>query len=219
MFKPFKQTAKPKQACQSSLTATDNVHPGYNEQFSSLPFPSNLKLDPMTRLDHPTLLMSANTPIRSLLFVCMGNICRSPAGENVMRKLLEEADLSNDVAIDSAGTIGFHTGNPPDPRMSASGRRRGLPMTGSARQVVTEDLDQFDLVLAMDQENLRDLQNLASNDEQRSKIKAFCEFCVEHDDREVPDPYYGGDQGFEHVLDLLEDGCNQILGILQRQQV
>jgi len=148
----------------------------------------------------------------------MGNICRSPSGENVMRKLVEEAGLSSDVEIDSAGTIGFHTGNPPDPRMSSAGKRRGLPMTGSARQVNKSDLQRFDLVLAMDNDNYADLQNMASNDTERSKIKLFCDYCSQHSEREVPDPYYGGAQGFEHVLDILEDGCTQILDILQKER-
>ncbi len=158
--------------------------------------------------------MAEANPITSILFVCMGNICRSPSGENVMKKLLDDAGLSDKVRCDSAGTIGFHTGNPPDPRMSAAGRKRGLPMTGSARQVTPADLDRFDLVLAMDNENFADLQRL-STPENHHKIKRFCDFCIQHTDTEVPDPYYGGAQGFEHVLDLLEDGCTQILKQIQ----
>ncbi|MDQ8187036.1 low molecular weight protein-tyrosine-phosphatase [Pelagicoccus sp. SDUM812002] len=154
--------------------------------------------------------MAEANSISSILFVCMGNICRSPSGENVMRKLLEDAGLNNCVVCDSAGTIGYHTGNPPDPRMSSAGRKRGLPMTGSARQVTADDLERFDLILAMDNENFADLERL-SNPDNRHKIKRFCDFCIQHSDTEVPDPYYGGAQGFEHVLDLLEDGCRQIL--------
>ncbi|MDQ8181897.1 low molecular weight protein-tyrosine-phosphatase [Pelagicoccus sp. SDUM812005] len=154
--------------------------------------------------------MAEAKPITSILFVCMGNICRSPSGENVMRKLLEDAGLGDTVLCDSAGTIGYHTGNPPDPRMSAAGRKRGLPMTGSARQVTSEDLDRFDLILAMDNENFADLERISTT-ANRHKIKRFCDFCIQHSDTEVPDPYYGGAQGFEHVLDLLEDGCQQIL--------
>lgn len=148
--------------------------------------------------------------VSSILFVCMGNICRSPSGENVMRKKLEEAGLGDRVQCDSAGTIGYHTGNPPDPRMTSAGQKRGLPMTGSARQVSPRDLDTFDLVLAMDDENYADLFRL-STPQNVHKLKRFCEFCIHHTDTEVPDPYYGGAQGFEHVLDLLEDGCQQIV--------
>ena len=127
-----------------------------------------------------------------------------------MRKLLQNAGLEQEVACDSAGTIGFHSGASPDPRMSSAGRKRGLPMTGSARQVRREDLDRFDLVLAMDDDNYEDLVKL-STPENRDKVKRFCDYCIKHSDTQVPDPYYGGAQGFEHVLDLLEDGCAQIL--------
>ncbi len=153
--------------------------------------------------------------ITSLLFVCMGNICRSPAGENVMRKLLQDEGLDDHVLCDSAGTIGYHAGNPPDARMSSAGRKRGLPMSGSARQVAAQDLDRFDLILAMDEANHQDLMALAT-DENRHKVKRFCDYCVQHSDTEVPDPYYGGSQGFEHVLDLLEDGCAQILAEIKK---
>jgi len=159
---------------------------------------------------------AANPP--SLLFVCMGNICRSPAAENVMRKLIEDSGIDVQFEVDSAGTIGYHRGNPPDPRMSEAGRRRGLPMTGRARQVAKNDLQRFDLIIAMDFDNQQDLLRLASNNEERSKIKLFCDYCVQHDDREVPDPYYGGARGFEHVLDLLEDGCTQILNQLRTER-
>jgi len=160
--------------------------------------------------------MAQPAPLSSLLFVCMGNICRSPSGENVMRKLLEDADLSDRVRCDSAGTIGYHVGNPPDPRMSSAGRKRGYAMTGSARKVTPADLDAFDLILAMDNENFADLERI-STPENRHKVKRFCEFCIQYSDTEVPDPYYGGAQGFEHVLDLLEDGCSQILKQIQGQ--
>jgi len=153
------------------------------------------------------------TGIRSILFVCMGNICRSPAGENVMRRLLEEAGLDGHIRCDSAGLIDYHVGEPPDARMSSAGRRRGLPMTGSARQVTRADLDAFDLILAMDDDNYRGLMALAS-DQHREKIRRFCSYCSRHPDKEVPDPYYGGSAGFEHVLDLMEDGCKGVLAQL-----
>jgi protein-tyrosine phosphatase len=148
--------------------------------------------------------------VRSILFVCMGNICRSPAGENVMRRLLQDAGLEQRVRCDSAGLIGYHTGDPPDARMRAAGQRRGLPMTGVARQVTRADLDAFDLVLAMDDDNFAGLMKLASATN-RHKVVKFCSFCTRHPDREVPDPYYGGAEGFDHVLDLMEDGCGTLL--------
>lgn len=134
-----------------------------------------------------------------------------------MRKLLEDASINEDsVLCDSAGTIGYHTGNTPDHRMTQAGRKRGLPMTGSARQVTANDMKQFDLILAMDDENYDNLFELSAP-EDREKIKRFCEYCTEYPDTEVPDPYYGGSQGFEHVLDLLEDGCSQILKTVQEK--
>lgn len=163
------------------------------------------------------MLEEKSTPIKSVLFVCMGNICRSPAGENVMRKLLEDAGLEEEVFCDSAGTIGYHQGNPPDHRMCQSGRKRGLPMTGCARRVEAEDLERFDLILAMDEANYEELLS-AATDGNRAKIRRFCDFCVRHSDTEVPDPYYGGAQGFEHVLDLLEDGCAQILELIRKRR-
>ena len=147
-----------------------------------------------------------------ILFVCMGNICRSPAGEATLRKMVNEEGLQDQIEIDSAGTIGFHTDSPPDPRMHRAAANRNSHTGGKARQVFIEDLDTFDRVLAMDNANLSDLQNLAQSASQEDKIRAFCEYCVNYKDhKEVPDPYYGGNQGFELVLDLLEDGCRQLL--------
>ena len=155
-------------------------------------------------------MSSIDSEIRSILFVCWGNICRSPSAENVMRQLLEGSGLSH-IRCDSAGTMDAHRGNPPDPRMSAAGKRRGLPMTGSARGVQPEDFRNFDLILAMDRANFDDLRRLAPKDACLSNVRLFCEFCREFDETEVPDPYYGGLDGFEKVLDLLEDGCRGIL--------
>lgn len=127
-----------------------------------------------------------------------------------MRKLLEDSEFS-DIRCDSAGTISAHQGNSPDPRMTAAGRRRGLPMTGSARGVTQSDFDRFDLILAMDHSNLEDLKHMAPDEAAQSEIHLFCDFCRIHETNEIPDPYYGGAQGFERVLDLLEDGCEGIL--------
>ncbi len=157
--------------------------------------------------------MSSPQPLR-LLFVCLGNICRSPSAENVMRSLLEAEGLEGSIEIDSAGIIDYHTGKPPDPRMIAAAARRGIRMTGSARQVREEDFGAFDWILAMDRSNY---DELSAWEERRSgpgaRIALFCDFCERHDVREVPDPYYGGPVGFETVLDLLEDGC---AGIIRR---
>jgi low molecular weight protein-tyrosine phosphatase len=150
-----------------------------------------------------------------LLFVCMGNICRSPAAEGVMLHHLKEAGLDQEVTVDSAGTLDYHTGNLPDFRMRRAASQRGLTLTHRARQVKPEDLSLFDLILVMDHENLHEVMHLLGAREHAAKIKLFCEFCTEHDDKVVPDPYYGGPDGFERVLDLLEDGCAEITRRLQ----
>lgn len=150
-------------------------------------------------------------PIR-LLFVCMGNICRSPAAENVMRHLLTQQGLDHRFELDSAGTIRYHAGNPPDERMTAAARGRGIAMEGRARQIQGEDLEKFDWVLVMDQDNLNDVRIMADQHGRgEARVAMFCEFCDAHDEDEVPDPYYGGSEGFEKVLDLLEDGCSGII--------
>jgi len=130
----------------------------------------------------------------------------------MMRALLERSGRSG-IKCDSAGTLDAHAGSPPDPRMSEAGQRRGLPMTGQARCVRGEDFETFDLILAMDRANWEDLSQIAPRAESMNKVQLFCEYCTKHAEKEVPDPYYGGAQGFEHVLDLLEDGCQ---GILER---
>jgi protein-tyrosine phosphatase len=159
---------------------------------------------------------AAPKPFR-VLFVCMGNICRSPAADIVMRKLVSSERLSGRIEIDSAGTIGYHTGKGPDPRMAATLTRRGYSPSGSARQVLLADLDAFDLVLAMDEDNFRDLRDLAKTAAQRVKIRRFTEFCHNHQATAVPDPYYGGDEGFEDVADLIEDGAKGLLAWISQQ--
>ena len=142
----------------------------------------------------------------------MGNICRSPAAENVMRHVLERESLSDQFELDSAGTIGFHTGKSPDTRMSEAARRRGFPTSGSARQVSPAALNLFDWILVMDRENLEDVESLArQHGAGTARVALFCDFCEKTDDHEVPDPYYGGPEGFEKVLDLLEDGCENLV--------
>ncbi|MBN8421608.1 MAG: low molecular weight phosphotyrosine protein phosphatase [Verrucomicrobia bacterium] len=150
------------------------------------------------------------SPFR-LLFVCLGNICRSPAAEGVMRSLIEAEELADRVVIRSAGTGGWHAGKLPDQRMRTAAQNRGYDLSSRARQVTENDLIDYDLVLVMDQQNLRDLRAFDRTSQFGSKIRLFCEFCTDHQESEVPDPYYGGEQGFELVLDLLEDGCRGVL--------
>ncbi|RBP46298.1 protein tyrosine phosphatase [Roseimicrobium gellanilyticum] len=156
----------------------------------------------------------ASSPTR-ILFVCMGNICRSPAAEGVMQHMIDEAGLGNEVQVDSAGTIGMHAGNPPDSRMRKAASRRGYTLNHAARQLRPSDLEAFDLVLVMDEFNLADANQLAGGAPRKARMHLFCEYCTEHDHTEVPDPYYGGPEGFEEVLNLLEDGCAELVRRLQ----
>lgn len=159
--------------------------------------------------------MSTNRKPYRILFICMGNICRSPAAEMVFRKQTSDAGRSADFEIDSAGTIGFHTGKGPDPRMAETLRRRGYPIMGSSRQVRRSDLDDFDLLLVADQENLEDVRRLASSDAQKKKIRLLTDYCQDEEADYVPDPYYGGGAGFEKVADLVEDACQGLLNELK----
>lgn len=146
-----------------------------------------------------------------LLFVCMGNICRSPAAEGVMKHLVERENLGHRIECDSAGTIGYHSGELPDHRMRQTARERGIILESRARHIQSKDLETFDLILTMDQENLDYVRGLENASKYSAKIRPFCEFLTHHSNDEVPDPYYQGLQGFYFVLDLLEDGCEGIL--------
>ena len=146
----------------------------------------------------------------------MGNICRSPAGENIFRHFVKDADLSDQINCDSAGTIGFHTGKAPDTRMSKTIRKRGYNVTGTSRQFSLRDFQAFDLILTMDDENYANIIKLAKTDEERAKVRKFTDFCTKHDHDEVPDPYYGGDAGFELVADLIEDGSTGLLNHVRK---
>ncbi|WP_193213993.1 low molecular weight protein-tyrosine-phosphatase [Luteolibacter marinus] len=157
--------------------------------------------------------MPADRKPYRVLFVCMGNICRSPAAEIVFRKMVDEAGLNKRIEIDSAGTIGFHAGKGPDPRMAETLRRRGYPIAGRSRQFRVADLVDFDLILAADQENLSDLRRLDRDGSFRNKIQLLVDYCQDIEADHVPDPYYGGDAGFEHVADIVEDACG---GLLER---
>jgi protein-tyrosine phosphatase len=145
----------------------------------------------------------------------MGNICRSPAAEIIFRKCVVDAGRAEEFEIDSAGTIGHHEGAPPDPRMSESLRQKGFIVQGRARQIQQEDLASFDLIVTMDESNLSDVRSLDKTGSQHHKIRPFVSFCRHHDDLRVPDPYYGGQRGFDHVIRMLEDGCEGILESLE----
>jgi len=155
-----------------------------------------------------------------ILFVCLGNICRSPSAENIMNMLIRERGLENEIICDSAGTGGWHVGHPPDRRMRAAFHQRfNRDMEGSARQFSQSDLDAFDLVLAMDRDNYREILRWDLEDRYRDKVKLMCEYCRTHRDDEVPDPYYGGPEGFNYVIDLLMDACTGLLDEITHSQL
>lgn len=147
----------------------------------------------------------------NVLFVCLGNICRSPTAEGVFRKVVEEAGLAHRVRIDSAGTGAWHIGSAPDPRAQQSARGRGIDLSDlRARQVDFGDFIEFDYVIAMDRSNRIDLSELSAPEHQ-DKIRLFLEYTEDYSRDEVPDPYYGGDRGFENVLDMIESASIGLL--------
>jgi protein-tyrosine phosphatase len=149
-----------------------------------------------------------------ILFVCLGNICRSPTAEGVMRRLVAEAGLQDEIEIDSAGTGAYHVGSAPDERATAAARRRGTELGGAARQVTDEDFEAYDLLLAMDAENLRELHRRAPDGDARDRVRMLREFdpaSAGAPDLDVPDPYYGGPGGFDTVLDQVEAACRGLL--------
>ncbi|TVP78957.1 MAG: low molecular weight phosphotyrosine protein phosphatase [Puniceicoccaceae bacterium] len=146
-----------------------------------------------------------------ILFLCMGNICRSPAAHCYMQHLVDQAGLTEQFDIESAGTIGFHQGATPDSRMQAVMKARGIPVIGRSKHLDSFDLEHYDLILAMDESNLADACALDPKGQYRKKIKLFSEYCSEHAITDVPDPYYGGEDGFDHVMDIIEDGCRNLL--------
>lgn len=149
-------------------------------------------------------------PIK-VLFVCMGNICRSPTAEGVFNKLLQDSRVSNRFLIDSAGTHAYHVGNSPDDRAQQTAHSRGINLsTIRARQVSNEDFEYYDHILAMDAENMKNMKQTCPSEYQH-KLKRFLDFAPEQDERDVPDPYYGGQNGFEHVFDLVEAASNGFL--------
>jgi protein-tyrosine phosphatase len=149
--------------------------------------------------------------VTRVLFVCLGNICRSPTAEGVMRRLVRERGLEDEIEIDSAGTGGWHVGSPPYARATEAAARRGTELSGAARRFdPRRDFDRFDLILAMDAENRRDLLALAPDEEARSKVRLF-----RPGDLDVPDPYYGGEDGFEEVLDLVDEAARGLLDELR----
>jgi protein-tyrosine phosphatase len=161
----------------------------------------------------------ASEPVR-VLFVCLGNICRSPTAEGVMRALVSREGLEGAIVVESAGTGAWHVGGPPDARAAEAARAHGVALDGTARQVRPQDFEDFDYLVAMDRENLRALRSLARGEEQRSKVRLLREFdpasaggAEDAGDLDVPDPYYGGADGFDDVFELVRAAC---VGLLER---
>ncbi|MDJ0533221.1 MAG: low molecular weight protein-tyrosine-phosphatase [Xenococcaceae cyanobacterium MO_207.B15] len=154
-----------------------------------------------------------------LLFVCLGNICRSPSAENIMNHLIKEANLTEKIICDSAGTSAYHIGSPPDRRMSAAAMQKGIELVGKARKFQAADFERFNLILAMDRENYRDILYSDRQCQYEDKVKMMCSFATQYSEQEVPDPYYGGEAGFNYVIDLLLDSCDGLLDYIVKNQL
>lgn len=148
---------------------------------------------------------------RSVLFVCMGNICRSPAGEGVFRELVRRRGLEDAISVASAGTTGYHEGELPDARMRGAAATRGYTLDSLARPFQPEDFDRFDLIVAMDRRNVADLLDHDPEGRHHAKVRLLGEFLPDHPPPDVPDPYHGGPAGFDRVLDMLETASEPLL--------
>lgn len=159
---------------------------------------------------------------KSILFVCMGNICRSPAAEAIMKKNIEKNNLSDKIKVDSAGVIDYHSGEPADSRMIEHAKKRGYEVDSIARQFdMTKDFDRFDYIVTMDNENFEDIISMDIMNKHEHKILRMVDFCENCTRDEIPDPYYNGAPGFEEVLDMLEDATkglvNKVIDDIEQQ--
>lgn len=154
---------------------------------------------------------------KKILFVCLGNICRSPAAEGIFKKMISTHGLSNQITCDSAGTSGYHAGAPADERMQHHAHLRGYKLESLSRPFKSpQDFEAFDLILTMDQSNYQNVIALDSERKFLHKVKPITDYCRMHQIDHVPDPYYKGDDGFEQVLDILEDACDELCKELKR---
>jgi low molecular weight protein-tyrosine phosphatase len=153
----------------------------------------------------------------NVLFVCMGNICRSPSGEAVMNKYIKRSGLSNEIECDSAGTIAHHEGDLADARMKRHALKRGYRLISIARRFRNADFETFDYIIAMDRSNYNDLKSFDSNENYANKIFMMTDFAKNGLYNEVPDPYYGGPEGFEEVLNILEESCEGLLEEIKKK--
>ena len=153
-----------------------------------------------------------------LLFVCLGNICRSPAAEGIMATVVDKYGLQDTIKVDSAGTSAWHEGELPDERMRSHGERRGYIFNSRARKFKRSDFDDFDYIIVMDRQNLSNVRSLATSKEQTDKVHMMTEVSRQYSLHDhIPDPYYGGASGFELVLDLLEDACEGLLQTIKKE--
>lgn len=155
--------------------------------------------------------------MKRILFVCLGNICRSSSAEEIMRTLVKRAGLQQEIDVDSAGILNYHQGELPDSRMRMHAARRGYELTHRSRPVCTDDFFKFDRIIGMDDRNIQDLKDKAPSLETEKKICRMTDFCRVKQVDYVPDPYYGGAQGFENVLDILEDACSGLLEEIRKE--
>jgi len=155
----------------------------------------------------------------SVLFVCMGNICRSPTAEGVFKHVVKQAGMQDEIIIDSAGTHAYHIGESPDKRSQAKARENGVDLSRQrARKAITEDFERFDYIIAMDRSNLEDLKHLASTQEQHQKISLFMDYADNWNNTEVPDPYYGGSNGFQEVFDMVTSASQGLLEQIKKNR-
>ena len=154
-----------------------------------------------------------------LLFVCLGNICRSPSAENIMNHLIQERALERQIVCDSAGTSAYHIGSAPDRRMNIAAQKKGIELVGKARKFRSLDFEKFDLILAMDRSNYQDILYLDRVGKYQDQVQMICNFATKYKDKEVPDPYYGGEDGFNYVIDLLFDCCSGLLDYLVKEKL
>jgi protein-tyrosine phosphatase len=163
---------------------------------------------------------SEEIKVKKVLFVCLGNICRSPAAEGVFQFLVNKSKLQDFFQVDSAGTSGHHIGEAPDPRMVHAASKRGYQLNSRGRMFQPKsDFSKFDVIVAMDNSNLTQILKGAQTETDHSKVSLMTEWCKVHVESEVPDPYYGKEHDFEHVLNILEDACGELLNHLRQQVV
>lgn len=154
-----------------------------------------------------------------VLFVCLGNVCRSPAAEGILKKMANERGLDGQIMIDSAGTSGYHNGDLPDYRMRKHGAKRGYNFDSLSRKFIANDLDLFDIIIAMDDSNYDNILALAPDLESEKKVYRMVDFFQKHMHDHIPDPYYSGADGFELVLDLLEDACEGLINKIEKEDI